>query len=394
MAAKLDSGSERSASPSSDLVEGAFDALLAAEGECVSILLPMRPPGVDAGQSRILLGNFLREAEGRLEARGQRRSEIEATLAPGRRLLEDAALWQDPDGLVLYLSRDQTRALRISRPVQEMVVVGRRFYVLPLLAQVADRRRFSVLALSPKSVRLFAVDGDRVEEVQIPGAPKELTDVVGRDWEQNTMQTHTAGHGPRGAIKHGHGGSEGEIAKQEAARFCQRVDDAVASLLGDGRRPLVLAAAEPLASIYRQVSKTRTLVRDVIAGNPELLSGDDLRQRAERLLEPLRAGELEAELERCRGLLGTGLAGSDLGEILPAASDGRVDTLFVAADALSWGDWDAASRRVALHEERRPDSEELLNLAAMLTAQSRGKVHVAAAAALGETAPVTAIFRY
>ena len=72
-----------------------------------------------------------------------------------------------------------------------------------------------MLALSPESVRLFAVDGDRAEEVQIPGAPKELTDVVGRDWEQNTIQTHTAGHGLRGAIKHGHGGSEGEVAKQE-----------------------------------------------------------------------------------------------------------------------------------------------------------------------------------
>jgi hypothetical protein len=380
--------------PAVTTADEALDALLAGEGERVSILVPNRPPGSNAQEARIRLKNLLREAERRLGARGRSRDEIEATLAPGHALLDDAALWHDPAGLALYLSRDFARHFRVALPAEETVVVGARFYLLPLFRLAVDRDRFEVLALSPKSVRLFAVDGDRAEERELPGVPLRLTDVVGSDWEQNAVQMHSVRPGAGGAIVHGHGGSEGEVGKQEVARFCRRVDDAIGSLLGNSRRPLVLAAAEPLASLYRQVSRNPNLVRDMVAGNPELLSGDDLRQRAARLLEPLRARELEAEIERCRGLLGTGRASADLGEIVPAAAQGRVDTLLVAEGARRWGSWDAASGRVELHDEPRPESEELLNLAAVLTAQSRGDVRLTGAEALPETTPAAAIFRY
>jgi hypothetical protein len=314
-------------------------------------------------------------------------------LAPAHGLLEDVKLWQDPAGLALFLSRDEARHLRLPRSVEETLAVGLRFHVLPVIAAATEEEPFLVLALSPKRVRLFAADGDRAEEIDLPGVPTRLTDVVGSDWEQESVQMHTAGPGAAGAIAHGHGG-QGEIAKQETARFCRRVDDALGSLLNKSRRPLVLAAAEPLTSIYRQVSRIPALTRDGISGNPDLLSGEELRQRGARLLAPLRARQLEAELERCRRLLGTGLATSDLSEIVTAASDGRVDTLFLSAGARKGGTWDAVTRRVEIRDQPGPESEDLCNLAAVLTARSRGTVRVAPSEALGEAAPAAAIFRY
>lgn len=63
---------------------------------------------------------------------------------------------------------------------------------------------------------------------------------------------------------------------------------------------------------------------------------------------------------------------ADPAAILPAAHDGRIDTLFLAEGADLWGRYDDAAHAAAIHEERKDADEELLDAAAVETLRRKG----------------------
>ncbi len=375
-----------------------LEELLPIESQCVSILVPTHRAGKEVQQAKIRLKNLLGEAAGRLTGHQLRKDRIEETLRPGHDLLEDEGVWRSlEDGLAVYLAPGFSRVFKVPLPLEETLVVGSRFYLLPLLPPLGNRGDFFLLALSLKSVRLFAADRFEVREIDLPGVPKSLTDAVGSDYEEDNVQVHTVRPGPGGAIVHGHGVGQAEDEKEEATRFCLRVDAGLRRILlggGNGTRPMVIAAAEPLASIYAQVSHYPNVLPDRVSGNPEPLSAEELGVRARAIVEGALARELESALERCRELLGIGRASSDTREIVLAAFDGRVDTLFVARRAQRWGAFDLETRRVELLDQPGPESDELLNLSAGITVRSGGAVHLVARDAMPQEADTAAVFRY
>jgi hypothetical protein len=373
------------------------DDLLSKEGPCVSILLPTYRAGKEVQQAKIRLKNLLREAETRLAGNHLENDEIAAMLRPGHDLLADEGCWRSlEDGLAVYLAPGFSRHFTVPAPVEEALVTGSHFYVLPLLP-LLERGDFFLLALSMKSVRLFAGDRFVVREIDLPGVPRSLTDAVGTDWEEDAVQVHTVRKGSGGGIVHGHGVGQGEDEKEEATRFCLRVDAGLRRILqgiGNGTKPLVIAGAEPLASIYAQTTHYRRTAPEPVAGNPELLSPEELRARAWPIVERSITSDLERALARCRELLGTGRASTNTREIVPAASDGRVEILFVSRGARRWGTFDPEAREVNLTEEPSRESEELLNLAARMTVRAGGEVHLLPRDGMPEKANAAAIFRY
>jgi hypothetical protein len=373
------------------------DDLMSKEGPCVSILVPTYRAGKEVQQAKIRLKNLLREAETRLAGNHLEKDQIVAALRPGIDLLADEGCWRSlEDGLAVYLAPGFSRHFTVPAPVEEALVTGSHFYVLPLLP-LLERGDFFLLALSMKSVRLFAGDRFAVREIDLPGVPRSLTDAVGTDWEQDAVQVHTVRKGSGGGIVHGHGVGQGEDEKEEATRFCLRVDAGLRRILqgiGNGTKTLVIAGAEPLASIYAQTTHYRHLAPEPVAGNPELLSPEELRARAWPIVERSITSNLERAVARCRELLGTGRASTNTREIVPAASGGRVEILFVSRGARRWGTFDPAAREVNVTEEPARESEELLNLAAGMTVRAGGEVHLLPRDGMPEKANAAAIFRY
>jgi hypothetical protein len=371
--------------------------LMSKVGPCVSILLPTQRAGKELQQAKIRLKNLLREAETRLADNHLEPDEIAAALRPGHDLLADEGRWRSlEDGLAVYLAPGFSRHFTVPAPVEETLITGSHFYVLPLLP-LLERSDFLLLALSLKSVRLFAGDRFAVREIELPGVPRSLTDAVGTDWEQDAVQVHTVRKGSGGGIVHGQGVGQGEDEKEEATRFCLRVDAGLRRILqgiGNGAETLVIAAAEPLASIYAQTTHYQHVAPEPVAGNPELLAPEELRARAWPIVERSIRSKLESALARCRELLGTGLASTNTSEIVTAASDGRVDTLFVSHGARRWGTFDTGGRQVNVTAEPSRESEELLNLAAAMTARARGEVRLLPREGMPEKANAAAIFRY
>jgi hypothetical protein len=85
---------------------------------------------------------------------------------------------------------------------------------------------------------------------------------------------------------------------------------------------------------------------------------------------------------------------SRLEEIIPAAHQGRIFHLFVAAGAERWGRFDLEQNVVSVHESAERGDQELLNLAVTQTILHDGSVHTLAPEAVPNGASVAAVLRY
>jgi hypothetical protein len=258
--------------------------------------------------------------------------------------------------------------------------------------------RFYVLALSQEAVRMFACTPATVTAVALEGVPTSLAEALHYDDPQNQIQFHSArsaNTGGRGAAMFfGHGAAAADV-KRNLLCYFQQVDDGVRRVLKEPRAPLVLAGVEYLLGIYRAASSYSGLLERGVEGNPELLSGQELQQRAWEVVRPVYDRRMETAVERYYRLVSTSRqATDDLETVVRAAYQGRVDTLWVSREAHRWGRFDPATDRVELREQPGPEEEDLLDFAAVYSLLNHGTVHVVAPEQVPDEAEAAAIFRY
>jgi hypothetical protein len=89
-----------------------------------------------------------------------------------------------------------------------------------------------------------------------------------------------------------------------------------------------------------------------------------------------------------------GKSSNRLTEVLLAAVDGRIDTLFLTKGVRQWGTFDAEKRVIKLHGAAHPNNEDLLDLAAVQTYLNGGTVYVVEPAEVPGGDLSAAVFRY
>jgi hypothetical protein len=253
---------------------------------------------------------------------------------------------------------------------------------------------FYVLALSQNDVRLYHCTRHTVSTVDLKDVPRSLSEALKYDDPERRLQFRSmpsTGGGAGTALFHGQGY---EDAKVDMQRYFQQVERGLSSLLKKEQAPLVLAGVDYLHSIYREVNTYPELVNKGVAGNPEGLSGIELRDRAWKQVEPSLTKKMEDAAGRYRQMLGTGLASGDLTAIAQAAHQGRVDTLFVGVGVQQWGRFDPQARKVQVHEKAEPGDEDLLDFAAVHTLLNGGKVYALAPDRVPGGTSAAAVFRY
>ncbi|MDP8957743.1 MAG: hypothetical protein M3N51_00745, partial [Actinomycetota bacterium] len=227
-----------------DLVtRGDLEALLQmGEGPCVSLFMPTHRAGPEMRQDPIRLKNLLGEAEQRLGEAGLRAPEARALLEPARKLLDDQQFWRhQSDGLALFVSPGRFHPYRLPLELYDLVVVGERFHIKPLVSLLSGDGRFYLLALSQGEVRLLQGTRYTVGQVELDGVPESLAEVLRREGLERQLQFHSHG-GPRGAgersaIFHGHGEAE-EDAKDDILRFFRQLDRGLGELLQGEQVPM------------------------------------------------------------------------------------------------------------------------------------------------------------
>jgi hypothetical protein len=365
---------------------------------CVSIYMPTVRAGSEAQQNPIRLKNLLRSVQEKLAETGMESAEAADLMAPVWDLVGDPTFWQElSEGLIVFRSPEVLRTYRLSTPLDELAMVNGRFHVKPLFTLLAQDRPFYVLAISLKDIRLIAATRDRAREVETPDVPRSLPEALGNLTRQySQFQASTSSKTvARSPIFHGHGTGEDNL-KAEIVQFFNLADKALMKYM-DRDTPVVLAGVEYLLPRYKETTEHPHVMDEGLTGNAEGLSPEELRDKAWEIVEPVLTADRRKAAERYGDFLGTGLASSRYDEILPAAQDGRIDTLFVARDVRLWGTYDPEARKARLQEDQdaqQKGGEDLLDLAAILTFQNGGQVYAVPQQEVPDGQAMAAVFRY
>jgi len=355
----------------------------------VSLFLPTHRSGPEVLENRIRLKNLLRQVESTLT--GDERG-IEAAVESVRRLVDERWRWRQPsDGLALFISPDEVQFHRVPIQFAELATIGRRFVVGPLLPMLAAGRHFFVLELESDGVRLFEGTRFRFDEVALNGSP--LAELTMPRRRRKQVHAFVADRGGAGASALFHGvGDDAEDHQRQMLQHFRHVDRGLREVLVGERAPLVVAAVRRSQALYRKVSTYPHLLAQGIDGNPRDTDIDLMHRLSWAIVEPeLRSHEGSAA-STYRALLGTGRTTSRPSEVLTAADQGRIDTLFVSTDA-SWrqgGSEDAS----LIFLEHAPCLAEQLDLAAVATLQSGGAVFAVPPHRMPDATPVAATLRY
>ncbi len=375
-----------------------LQSLMQHEGSvCISIYAPMVKAGQQTQQNPIRFKNLVRQAADALEERGMAPKEVELFLRPASELIDDTPFWQHQgDGLAVFVGQGFFRSYRVALEVRELVTVEERFHLKPLLPLLSGDGRYYVLALSQKQARLLEATRHHARELELGDLPTSLNQALGYEVEETHIQYHTGTKSAglnQSPVYHGQGGGEDDV-KLEIRKFFNLLDKGVQAMVGDRQAPLVLAGVEFLFPLYRQVCAAPRLLEGGVAGSPDELSAEELHERAWPVVEPVFTQAQEEAAGRFHALAGTGQASSELEDVVTAADDGRVDTLFVALGTRHWGRFDREGRTVELTESNGPGTEDLVDFAAIQTVLKGGTVYAVAPEEVPASGAVAAVYRY
>jgi hypothetical protein len=146
--------------------------------------------------------------------------------------------------------------------------------------------------------------------------------------------------------------------------------------------------------MYREFSGHQNILEGGVIGNPDDLSLADLHREAWTLVEPMLRAERVEAAELFANLGGTDRASENLREVVLAAFNGRIETVFVALGEQRWGVFDSEERRFEQHAQRQPGDHDLLDLAAVQSLIRGATVYAIPPDEVPGAGAVAAVFRY
>ncbi len=364
----------------------------------ISIYMPASR--TNSQQNLIRFKNLIRKAEENWRERGPKDLSMEEVFKPARRLLEETRFWSFQDeGLAVFLSPGFFSAYRLPISFNELVVMSNRFHVKLLLPLLSKEMAFYVLALSQKNIRLLQCTYQQTRQITAESLPKNIEAVIQYDEPLEQLQQHTEtqnqrpdGSG-RPAMYFGQGVGKDDV-KKNLARFFQQVDTGVRDAVDRKGIPLVIVGLEHMTGLYREANHYPHLLDEEIHTNADELNDRQLQQQAWEVVEPYFLRKRQEVEDRYHQMSERELASGDIKEIVPAAFDGRVDSLFVAVRVQQWGSFDPQSRKVDLHQREENGDGDLLDFAAIYTLMKGGAVYTCPREEVPGNTLAAALFRY
>lgn len=294
--------------------------------------VPTDVTGQTDSKSVLTLKNRVREAKNHLVESGLREVDAHEFLAPVSRLLDDSSYWRlQSRGLVIFLAEDYCLPVRVPIELRDTLTISEDFNLLPLAPVIASDRKIYLLALAKNAVRLFESSRNVITELPLDNVPASFDDVIDELPERNVDVRAGAGGTDRAPIVQGSGGDMDRVLLE---KFIHAVGQAIGTRLGTARsQRLVLAAVAEYLPIFKDACPYPAIFDGVIAGNPERAEPDDLRSAAWQLISDEVSAHEGEEHDRARSLAHGGKGSSDITDIAHAASEGRVDTLYLPRES-------------------------------------------------------------
>lgn len=361
------------------------------EGPWVTITMPLEGGGPLAKGDPIRYRNLLRTLDDAFDARAIDPALRARMMEPLRALADRHDIFNaGARGLVVFANSSRTEHWHIPVPIEEEARVDERPYLEPLIPIVTDPIHFYVIALSMQELRLLECSRFVFRRLPLPpGTPTRLEEAAG--WEIRQPTTRFIRYGNRSSFP-GHGVVDDDL-QPDLEKYVRDIDQGLWQAIVHKESPVVLMASEQLESLFRSHTRLPNLLEPTLRGSADHTSDEELHAKALPLAEAHFEAELDEAKKRFHDRLGTGLATSQIAEVVVAAADGRVDTLFIREGADVPGRFDEESRTVLLGDGRA-DTTDLLDRASTDVFLRGGTVHRLAPEDMPVSADAAAILRY
>ena len=380
-----------------------FKALAQIKGEvCISVYLPVSPLVENIRANRIAFRDLAREALAQLRETGVDRRKIadfEARfdhLAGLERDVQDEGkirklqrakpdpfdtFWHyQAHGLAVLSTPGLMRMFRLPNAPKPLAEVADRLHLTPLIRAMTSPHDIFVLALAEESVRLIhAFANFPPVRLQIPDLP--------RNAEQATRRPSFHVRAPRGRLQN----LEGE--KVLLHQYVRKIEQAIHNVFAGLNTPLVVAAAEPLASMYRSLNSYPRLADEMIEGNPDQKTDAELEDAAIPILDRLYSREVKAAVA-LYDQLKPRRATTDVSYAAHAATAGAVEQLLVDLDAVVPGLVSDIDGSVIYSASDDAGTYSVVDEVARRALSTGARVLGARREELPDRAPLTAILRY
>lgn len=345
---------------------------------CLSLYLPIGETGHEPDHLQLEFNALVSAGLDQVTDKTEREV-IGAALA---RLTEWPEFWRyQSRTLVVHATTDSVRTYRLPNRLEPVASAGDRFYIKPMLRAVSFPQTAFVLALAEGSVRLVHIHADKVPEVvEVPGLPESLESLLGKP--------ERSGYGPGSQPRNPDGQST------RVGHYVRAVDRALRTTLTGHGIPLILAAAEPIASTYRSVSTYPGLLPRGIGGNAESLAEGQLSESARPVLDDYYREQVAQIRDQFEDRRARGLGRTDLAEVAKAATFGAVDTVLIDIDGVVPGTIHPDSGEVQFSETQDGRAGGVVNEIARRALLSGSTVMAVRSEDMPDGARAAAILRY
>jgi len=360
-----------------------LDRLMAARAPAaVSLYLATTTDTQGIDQARIQLGNLLKAAVDQLEAAGTPKRTIWPIEEAVADLQDDDDFWKfQANSLAVFVTPEGLRSFRLPNRLHDMVQVSDRFHLKPLLRATSVGQHAFVLALEENGVRLIEVTADLpAQEVRVPDMPRDAASAAG------TANVNSRSYAQR------KGGSEGQKVLLRA--YARKVDAALRPVLSGRHEPLILAATEPMATIFRSVCSYDGLTAEGIATSPARMKPAELAEAARPILDAVHAAQIREVHALFSARENEGRATTQIARAARAATFGAVDTLLVDIDEVVPGLVDETTGEVSFDTGDSAASYGVVDEIAARVLNGGGRVLAVRRDEIPQGAGLAAILRY
>ena len=350
------------------LTRSAFEALSKRQvAHAVSMYMPMYKGGKEQneGLGQATLKSCIKEVYTLLETYQLPQKELQEYLRPIEEIVSDFNVWRNPaEGLAIFLDKEQGMKLFLL-PIsfERQVYVASHFYMQPLFDLFSDDGVYYYLALSQDYVRLYKGSRYSFKEVKdIDLMPTRLEDVVGVDFEEKTLQVRSGHSAHKVGAFHGYG--EGKDDKEkELQHYFRQINKAVNKGIKNKKAPLILACSDGLYGIYKKVNTYPHLFEGYLPGDPEFRDVTAAHKESLKLMTNYLLATRKDKISQFTAYADTDRTSYRQSEILLAALEGTIDTLFINKSVSLFGVFKTANKCLIVDSKKDTQNVSLTNLA-------------------------------
>ena len=347
---------------------------------CISIFIPTHRAGKKVLQQEdtLALKNQLKEIKNKLAKKGLHNDVIKKMTTPVQQLIDDTSFWREQsDGLAIFIADGFYKNYTVPVHFKEFNYISNSFYLKPLMPLFVGDGSFYLMTLELGNVKLYECTHHSFTEIIVDDLiPERKQDRVGYDYEEKNLQFRTQHAGSVHAMFHGQEAGTGK-RKNEIKKYFRAINDGLEPIFKEESMPLLISSQDYLFDIYNGVNSYPNLMEENLKINFDDTNIFEIHELAWENVAPIFDQKRKDKIALFLNEQGTGKTDIGISKILPAAFNGKIDTLFCENKADIFGNYKEENDTIIVAEsEENNNTISLMNVTAIKTFLKGGEVYL------------------